>query len=410
MPKTILHVDINSYFATLLQQENPALRGRPLGVTKGEGRTCLIATSKEAKKYGIKTGMRLKEALPLYPQLITAPAEFERYLDATKRLKKLFESIAPNIFIYSLDEAFIDISDCRKNLYQKPHDLSELIQQKIRNELGDWVTCNVGIAQNRLLAKMASEIAGTNSILEITEKNLDNVLAEVKFGDVCGVGFRLEKKLALLNVFHPYQIRFIPEEELAIYFGPFWSKELIKIAYGEETHLLSQIDRPLPHMKSVSRSITGYRLYDDEEEIKGILYNLIEEVTFKARKMNLAGRHVSIYLRGQESSWGAHKTLPAHIRHSSEMFQVLYYELYKNWDRDCRIIKFVVRLSLLEPLENTCISLFDDWERKENISKALDAVNGKYGLFTVRSGALLNRVLIKPEVTGFLGDRTYQLG
>ncbi len=102
MPKTILHVDINSYFATLLQQENPALRDRPLGVTKGEGRTCLIATSKEAKKFGIKTGMRLKEALPLYPKLITAPAEFERYLDATKRLKKLFESIAPtNLHLFT---------------------------------------------------------------------------------------------------------------------------------------------------------------------------------------------------------------------------------------------------------------------------------------------------------------------
>ncbi|MCD8526685.1 hypothetical protein LRY65_00525, partial [Candidatus Woesebacteria bacterium] len=83
-----MHVDINSYFATLLQQENPALRGRPVGILKDVGRTCVIAASKEAKKLGVGTGTSAYEAKRLAPEIVFLPAEFARYLDATKRLKK----------------------------------------------------------------------------------------------------------------------------------------------------------------------------------------------------------------------------------------------------------------------------------------------------------------------------------
>ena len=100
------HVDINSYFATLLQQENPALRGKPVGIVKEVGRTCIIAASKEAKALGVGTGSRLQDAKHV-PDLILVPAQFDFYLDATKRLKRLFESLAPTVQIFSLDELLL---------------------------------------------------------------------------------------------------------------------------------------------------------------------------------------------------------------------------------------------------------------------------------------------------------------
>jgi DNA polymerase IV len=108
-----VHVDINSYFATLLQQENPFLRNKPIGVVKDFGRTCLIAVSKEAKKKGIKTGCPLAEAKLLCPEIMAVPVNFEMCLSATIRLKKLFEALAPEVLIFSLDEAFINIGDCQ---------------------------------------------------------------------------------------------------------------------------------------------------------------------------------------------------------------------------------------------------------------------------------------------------------
>ena len=272
MQKSILHVDINSYFATLLQQENPHLRGKPIGVIKDVGRSCLIAASKEAKTYGVATGCRLRDAQVLCPQIQAIPATFERYLDATKRLQKVFQAIAPSVHIYSLDEAFIDITDCRHYLYPDAQQLGVAIQNHIKNELGEWVTCNVGIAENRLLAKIASETTAKGTVLEITSENKDALLARTTFDQVCGIGYRLSKKLALLNVTVPYQIRFIAREDLEALVGTFWTNELYKIAYGQETHMLKQIDRYQEHMKSVGRSITGYRLYTKDKEIQSICF------------------------------------------------------------------------------------------------------------------------------------------
>lgn len=403
----ILHIDINSYFATLLQQENPNLRRKPLGILKGPGRSCVIAASKEAKKLGIHAGTSLKDAREICPEILAIPAEFSRYLDATKRLNAIFSHISPDYYIYSLDEAFIDITECEKYLYPDSYLLSRQIQQRIKDDLGEWVTCNVGISHNRLLAKLASNVGKKGGILEINHENKDAYLATTTFEEVCGIGYRLSKKLALLGVTVPYQIRFYTEEELLPLFGPFWSKELLRIAYGEDSLNLTVIDRDLPHMKSVGRSITGYRLYDDEKEIERILLNLTEEVCYKVRRMNLSGRHVSVYLRGQEHSWYDHTTLKHYVRHTSEMFDVLYHQLYASWKRSFKVIKFEVRLSLLRPTHVVPQSIFPEDHKREVISQSLDAISEKYGLFTVRSGSLLNQEIIRPEVTGFLGDRKY---
>jgi DNA polymerase-4 len=409
LSKTILHVDINSYFATLLQQENPSLRGKPIGIVKDIGRTCVIAASKEAKQFGVKTGCTTVEARQRCPQIQFLPAQFDRYLDATKRLKAVFESVAPDVFIYSLDEAFIDITDCQQYLYAKPLQVAETIQCKIKQELGEWVTCNVGIGPNRFLAKMASETAPKGSILEVNDGNKDLLLASVTFENTCGIGFRLEQKLKLLHVHHPYQIRFFSFDQLLPLFGPFWARELLKMAYGEEPHHLQLLDQPLPHMKSVGRSITGYRLYDDETEIKAILLNLTEEVTAKVRAMRLAGRFVNLHLWGHDRSFKAHRTLQYFIRHTPEMFGILYDQLYTPWHRPFRIIKFAVRLSLLEPVGQLTQPLLPQVQKQERLSQALDAVNRKYGLSTAFPATLLGKPLIRPEVTGFLGDRDYQL-
>lgn len=407
MEKTILHVDINSYFATILQQENPALRNKPLGVVKDAGRTCLIATSKEAKQRGVGTGTRKQDALRLCPDITCVAASFERYLDTTKRLQKVFADISPSIYIYSLDEAFIDVTDCRTHLYPDVQKLGQHIQSNIKAELGDWVTSNVGIANTRLMAKMASEIAPKGGVLEVTNRNKESILATTPFKDVCGIGYRLSKKLALYNVEYPYQIRFIPDEELEALVGHFWKKELQKIAYGEETHLLQQLDTPPAHMKSVRRSITGYRLYTKKSEMQHILKNLSLEIVDKIRTMHLAGRQVWLGLYGQESRWSTHQTLQTPINHTQEIANWIQ-KLYTRWPADFPVIKFAVRLSLLEP--DSQAQLLPGWQKQESVQKALDIINKKYGLFTAAPGITLpKKDLIYPEVTGFLGDRTYQL-
>lgn len=405
MQRTVLHVDINSYFATLLQQENPALRGRAIGVIKDAGRTCIIAASKEAKLRGVGTGWRARDARAVCPEILCIPASFDRYLDATKRLKKLFLNIAPNVFIYSLDEAFIDITDCRTHLYPKPYALAQHIQQQIKHDLGEWVTCNIGISHNRFLAKMTSEISPKGSITAVTEENKDHILSTARFRDVCGIGIRLEKKLHTIGVRVPYQIRFIPDLELEKLVGPFWRKQLKRMAYGKEPYLLQQIDVPKEHMKSVGRSITGYRLYEKDAEIRSILYNLCVEIIHKVRTLQLAGRQVSIGLKGQREYWRKHITFTTPINQLAELIDCVKM-LYEQWEGTFKIIKFSVRLSLLKPQQDL---LLPDWQKAERVQQALDTISKRYGYAAVIPATISKKDLIMPEVTGFLGDREYQL-
>lgn len=409
MIKTFLHVDINSYFATILQQENPALRGRPVGVVKENGRTVLIATSKEAKKFGVGTGSFVADGKSRCPTLAVLPAEFDRYLAATKQLYEIFKQVAPTVEIYSLDEAFIDISDCRRHLYPDPERLAQHIKCLIKQNLGEWVTCNIGIGPNRFLAKLASEVSGSDSIFLVNKNNIDLMLSQAKFKDVCGVGFRLEKKLQSLGVTNPYQIRFYPDDDLTRAVGPYWAVELKKIAYGQEPHLLEIVNHPPPHQYTVGRSITGWRTTSQTKEILQILLNLTEEVTFKTRAMGLAGRQVFLSLSGQDQYWHTHRTVKFPIRHTQAMFAMIKDELFPTWSLRFAVIKFAVALSLLKPIKQTQPLLWLDWQQAERITQATDNVNQRFGLFTIKPASLLNHKLIRPEVTGFLGDKQYHL-
>jgi len=409
----MLLVDINSYFATILQQENPQLRGKPVVIVKDLGRTCVIAASKEAKKLGIKTGSNVVQARQLIPNLIEVKAEFDLYLSATKKLSKLFTSLAPKVNIYSLDEAFLDVSDCQQNLYPDLVKFGKHIQTLIKQILGEWVTANVGIGPNRLLAKMAAEIAPKATVFEINANNQDAILATVEFEDVCGIGLRLASKLERMGVYHPYQIRFYALEDLEPLFGPFWSRELLKIAYGEEPHHLQLLDNTQfiqQSMKSVSRSITLWQIIDDVNEIKRILYNLAQEVVYKIRKMQMAGRQISFSLYGSNhESWRCHQTFKCFIHHSKDIFLFIDTQLSTQWQRQFSIIKLQVSLGLLKTNQEITTSLLPSWQKQEALETAIDSITDQYGLFTVRSGLMLDqKQLIKPEVTGFLGDKNYQ--
>ncbi len=389
----------------MLQQENPDLRGKPVGVIKDKGRTCIIAASKEAKKLGVKTGCNVKEAKILAPHIILVPAEFDIYLDATKKLKKIFENITPDAEIFSLDEAFIPLKTL-KYIYPNPHKLAIKTKLTIKEVLGEWITCNIGIAKNRLLAKIASEIAPKDSIFEINEQNEEEILKTVNFSDVCGVGFKLEARLKELGVEHPYQIRTIPTDLLETKFGLFLAEALIQIGRGEGSYILDRSSAA--HMKSVSRTITLFKLCGNETQIKSVLYNLAEEVTYKVRRMDMAGRQVGFFLQGEEKTISAHRTLKQYIRHTNEMVEIIE-DLYKNRKRTFRVIKFGVFLSYLKPLKEVPPTLFSEWYKNEKLYKSLDAISQKYGLFTVRSGLLTQvKDIIRPEVTGYLGDKKYQ--
>lgn len=424
-------IDMNSYFATLEQQANPFLRGKPVGILKEQGRSCVIAASQEAKALGVQTGESLRDARHKAPDLITVAADFDKYFHNTKRLHHIFTHLSPDVDLFSLDEAFLELTSCRR-LYPDAATFFAHSRRQVQAELGEWVTFSVGFGRNRLQAKLASELAGKNHYFEITPDNLPGILMDTKVEELCGIGFRLAHRLHCLGITHVYQLNFTDDHFLHQHFGPFWAKQLRLMGQGQENHLLAHCAVELPHMKSVSRSKTLFVPSADPYYLEQLLYNLAEDMCFKARRMGLAGRQLGFSLRdinGQH--WGQHQQLHGRwVAQTQEVFTLLQQLFWQRFQPAARtvthalstppqprrprqlpvpIIKAGVWLGDLTPTAHLTPSWLPANERQTRLWAAIDQVNEKHGLFTVKPGKLLNFQLIRPEVTGYLGDRSYQL-
>ena len=188
MDRIIIHIDFDSFFASVEQQYNPFLRGRPIGVIAKNGRTCIIASSREAKKLGIKTGSRSWEAKKIYPKVILVPADFNKYWEISRKFLKICSCYSPFVELFSIDEVFIDISPTLHLFENSPYKIIYLIKERIKYEIGEYITASVGISHNRLLAKMASGLNKPNGVFKVDTSNIDEVYEKAKLTDVCGIG------------------------------------------------------------------------------------------------------------------------------------------------------------------------------------------------------------------------------
>lgn len=405
--KSILHLDMNSYFATVEQQVDPQLRDRPVGVVKGVGRTCIIAASKEAKKYGVKTGANTWEALKLCPSLVLIPAHMERYLSVTKKLIKLTESFTPTREVFSIDEMFLDITQTESLFTGGAIGIALELKEKIRQELGEWLTCSIGISYSKILAKLASEQIKPDGLFVIDPENLDRVLAKVSLGDVCGIGWRIEKRLRALGISNLLQIRKIPLETLLAEFGEYWSEFLTSVAWGKiEDNVVSVED--MAEQKSVSRTYTTHRELYREAEITGMMRNLCEEVAWKLRKMQMKARCFGLAIRGGHVGDFKRKTVQYATDDGRDIFDITW-SLFREmkWQVGVRFVG--IWGGSISSSASSSSSLFESVNRKNEINKAIDRVNEKWGYLTMYPARVMFSEKTTPEPNGFLGDKKFQL-
>ena len=309
MTRQILHVDLNSFFASVEQQCNPYLRGKPVGILKSLGRSCVIAASNEAKKKGLKVGMSLSQVKSLCPEVVLLPADFPKYSDVTHRFIDLCSSYTDQMEVFSLDEVFLDVTHTA-HLFDGSLLLAYDIQQRLKLELGDWLGCSIGIAKNKLLAKIASGMAQKRSVFVVTKDNQADLLSRAPFEEVCGIGFRLTRRLRRMGITSLPQILTTPTSKLKAEFGSFWAPELKRIARGDDNSSLITVKK-LPDAKSVSRTYTLFKNTHNIKVIKALIRNLVEEACFKLRQIGLVGRQFGISIRGNhfsESSYSTTKT------------------------------------------------------------------------------------------------------
>lgn len=429
--RTILHIDMNSFFASVEQQANPRLRDKPIGVTGGDRliRTVLCTASYEVKKRGVKTGMQIWEAKRICPEIIIVQSNHDKYLSVTTKFLNIFKDYTDKLEVFSIDEAFLEIESSRKSQESSTFSLdsrlstlvttAQEIKQRLKNEVGSYITCSIGISYNKLMAKLAGSLKKPDGLVIIPDqKTAIEVLDKVELDDICGIGLKIKQRLFNMGIKDFKTLRKVPLECLLASFK----------SYGE---ILYNMARGIDHsevkpffekeeIKSIGHRHTIDHDVSDPEEIKQILLKLCELVAERLRSKKLSGKTIhcwyrlslNVHLEGVKLSFqgdGMQKTLNSHTSNGLEIFKTAWEIFYQIWSASWRIRMIGISVSNLKPAFPVTLSLLPEARKQETMQQAIDKINNKFGDFTLQRGFLLKSASIKRSPNPFLSDRRFKL-
>ncbi len=382
MDRIVLHIDMNSYFATVEQQANPLLRGRPIAVSgRPTIHSVVAAASIEAKRFGIKSGMSTFEAKRLCPNLVFIPGDPAKYISTTSKLFDIFSSYSPIIEVFSIDEVFMELVP-PKNSLEIAITIAKEIKARIRSEVGDYLTCSIGIAQNKFLAKLASEKKKPDGLVVVTQYNLSEVLLSSKLDDFCGIGRQVSLRLNTLGVYTVTQLQKMPLAMLVAIFGNVRGHQLHNMAFGIDTSpLISETDRAVA--KSYSHNLTLPKETEDLKYIWATLLRLCEKVGRRMRRDQVLGRLVYVFVRSSTSEGaGGQKMMTFYTNDGITIFECARHQIMH--DELPRTVRSVgVGIGSVKQSNLVNATLLPEVRRKEGLVFSMDQVNNQFGENTV---------------------------
>lgn len=397
--RSILHVDFDSFFASCEQHFNPNLRGKPIGVVAENGRNAVIAASREAKKMGVKSPNTTWEAKRICPEIQFIKADFERYLEISKKLLSIATSYSPIVELFSLDEVFIDLT-CVRNLYPDPLTIVQSFKQKLRDEVGSTITVSMGLSHNKILAKLATNLNKPDGFGEINPQNKNKIMVGLELTDIMGIGARYAQRLNMLGISTFAELADYPMHLLRSEFGNVASQNLHMLGSGlDDSPVVSYTEEI--ETKSVGRNYClSENTYDNEKNLQTI-YELCEEIAIKLRRLKMKGRTIGLFLHGKEG-FGQRKTLHLYTNSGHEIFDVCS-KFFKKWNPEYTRQVSVWVTNLIEEQYIT-MSMFEI-PQKQAIVKLVDEINDRFGHHTIRSGYLTNAPKLHTKPNGFMADR-----
>jgi DNA polymerase IV len=400
--KIILHIDFDSFFASVEQQYQPKLRGKPIGVTAANSRTCIIASSREAKRLGIKTGSRSYEAQEICPNLTLVPADFTKYFEVSKKFLNICKDHSPFTELFSIDEVFMDITKTA-NLFGGSHKTIQTIKKRIKEEIGEYITASFGISYNKLLAKLASGMNKPNGLTEIKPEDVIGVYNKAELTDICGIGERVKRRLNEIGICNLIQLRNCSQSLLVGEFGNVEGNFLKNIGLAIDESEVIPYTQP-QEVKSVGRSYCLPKNEYDKRIVLQNIYELCEEVGIKLRRLNKKCRTIGVGFSGDKSCH-VRKTFKDYFQTGSEIYNMLL-PLFKVEFASQKYVRQIhVWVSNLEDNENIPLSLFDTVQRSDKLTTAVDKINNRFGDHTVRNGFLLYSDKLTTVPNGYMADR-----
>jgi DNA polymerase-4 len=391
----VMHIDLNSCFATVEQQSRPLLRGRPVAVVnRRTENTSIITASYEAKKYGVKVGMRFKEAKLLVPDLILVETDPPKYRFVYHKMMDLMKEYSPHVVMKSIDEGVIDFKHATERMRARDlREIGEEIKQRMKAEIGDAMRCNVGIGTNRFLAKTAASLHKPDGLDIITHENLRATYETLELTDLTGIARRNEHRLNAVGIETPLQFLDASAETL--------HKMVFKSICGDEWYQRLrgyEVDDRTFDLKTVGRQYVLESPYLSREQILQRLHHLSESVGAKLRGQGKVARGVFVYAKTYERTYWHARRMCELPFFSNQAIYALASQLFAAAPDSIREIG----VSCYELGDDTDrqLSLFGDQIASEKqLVRAIDEVNSRYGDRTIHAADTLGTgIYVKQKI------------
>lgn len=392
MPRTILHLDLDAFFCAVEENQNPSLRGRAFAVGgRPEERGVVASCSYAARRMGVRSAMPMSRAIRLCPGLIVVSSRHRSYREVSEKVMGILHEQTPLLEQISIDEAFLDISDIR----DEPERFGRGLQARIRDEL--HLPCSIGIASNKLIAKLATEVGKSLALQRIKAQGLaepPNAVTVVPFGEetvfleplpadmLWGVGPKTSARLAELGIRTIGELARWPELELIRLFGEN-GRDLARHAKGID-------DRPMVtehETKSISQEVTFSKDVRDDKVLEDTVREQSAEVARQLRKNNLAGKTIKLKIRWPDFTTLTRQTTLNDPTDQDEVITRTALELLKAVRKPNQAVRLIgVGVSGLGPPIRQ-LGLWDmDVERSRRLQQAMDRLNEKYGRDVIHKG------------------------
>ncbi len=383
-PSSVMHIDLNSCFASIEQQANPLLRDKPIAVAAYDTPNgCILAASTQAKLLGIKVGLRVKEGRLLCPDLIVRSPDSDKYRAVHLALRNLLSGYTPKITPKSIDEFVLDFSGTpalQKGIFA----VGQEIKNRIKKEIGDYLTVSIGLGPNRFLAKTASNLHKPDGLDEINKDNAFKIYRSLNLMDLNGINRQNAIRLNAVGIYTVMDFFNADLSLLRVAFhsilGYYWFLRL----RGWEIDDIDWDTKSFGHSYSLPKFLTT------SEEIAPILSKLVEKVGFRMRQANFQARGIHLALLYKNNQYFHEgKSLDQPVFDSRDIYRFAY-RLLRHSPYHLPVRNIAVSCFGLSPRSTIQLDLFCDNLRKDSLVTAIDSINDKWGNFVITPAIMAN--------------------
>ncbi len=380
--RLILHIDMDAFFISVEQRDHPLLRGKPAAVCGSLSRSVVTSATYEARLYGIRAGMSTQEAKRRCPRLILVEGNHSKYTETAARIFSILKDYTPLVEVASIDEAFLDITQSLR-LYKSPTHLAQLIKNQTRER--EQLTCSIGVAPNKLLAKLGSCLRKPDGLVVIRKFEVEKILKDLPVSKLNGIGPKLGETLNSMGIFTCGELGKFPVSVLSKRLGVI-GERLHEMGLGLDESPVLPFDQE-EEAKSISHSVTLEKDASDPDILRKVLLQLSEKVSRRMRREGFFGKRIAITVRYSDFfTFSKQKTLFKWVNSGNEIFK-LASEIFGSIPHPKPIRLLGVGVSLLKK-EGCQLDLFETGEKKDNLLKAMDRVNERFGEWTLTWGGL----------------------